>query len=159
VTLELRPTVALLTRPIATFSTSLASGPITASAPVIIQIPELRVSRVRTTVTMPDKATLLLGGLKFYRQVTLDSGVPFLSDIPILCWFLSRKGHYVNKNNLLVLITAEIVPLEEREPKGELTAPLPPIDTLVPIRSEPFPCEPCGPPAGCGPCVQKPRCR
>ena len=42
VTLELRPTVALLTRPIATFSTSLASGPVTASAPVVIQIPELQ---------------------------------------------------------------------------------------------------------------------
>ena len=62
VSLTLRPTVAVLTRPIATFSTSLASGPI-ASAPVVIQIPELRVSRVRTTVNMPDKGTLLLGGL------------------------------------------------------------------------------------------------
>ena len=75
VTLELRPTVALLTRPIATFSTSLASGPF-ASAPVIIQIPELSVSRVRTTVMMPDGGTLLLGGLKFYEQVYAEHRDP-----------------------------------------------------------------------------------
>jgi type II secretory pathway component HofQ len=134
VTLELRPTVALLTRPIATFSTSLASGPITASAPVIIQIPELRVSRVRTTVTMPDGGTLLLGGLKFYEQVTEESGIPFLSDIPILSFLCSRKGHYVNKRNLMILITAEIVPLEELEPRGNLELPPVPLGSWTPLR-------------------------
>jgi type II secretory pathway component GspD/PulD (secretin) len=133
VTLELRPTVALLTRPIATFSTSLASGPITASAPVIIQIPELRVSRVRTTVTMPDGGTLLLGGLKFYEQITENSGVPFLSEIPVLSFLMSRKGNYVNKRNLLILITAEIVPLEELEPKSGVQVPPVPSGVLGPV--------------------------
>ena len=64
----MRPTVAVLQRPIPTFATSLASGPITANAPVILQIPELRVSRVRTTVSLPDEGTLLIGGLKFYNK-------------------------------------------------------------------------------------------
>lgn len=140
VTLELRPTVAVLTRPIATFTTSLASGPVTANAPVTIQLPELRVSRVRTTVTMPDRATLLLGGLKYYEQETLNSTTPILGDIPILSFLFSRKGHYVNRRNLLILITAEIVPLEEYAPKGELDVqPLPPeAFTWRPVR-EPAP--------------------
>lgn len=148
VTLELRPTVALLTRPIATFSTSLASGPVMAAAPVVIQIPELSVSRVRTTVVMPDGATLLLGGLKFYEQVTQDSSVPILSDIPFLCFLFSRKGTYVNRRNLIVLITAQIVPLEELEPRSNLDLPPAPASDYVPLR-EFEPCDPCRrPPPG-----------
>jgi len=153
VTLELRPTVAVLTRPIATFTTSLASGPITASAPVTIQIPELRVSRVRTTVTMPDRGTLLLGGLKFYEQQTLESTTPVLGEIPILSFLFSRKGHYVNRRNLLILITAEIVSLEEYQPRGELdVTPLPPeAFTWIPVQ-EPQGCTPCPCPPKNGAC-------
>ncbi|MHC5011046.1 MAG: hypothetical protein ACYTG6_08870 [Planctomycetota bacterium] len=134
VLLELRPTVALLTRPIATFSTSLASGPVTASAPVVIQIPELSVSRVRTTVVMPDGGTLMLGGLKFYEQTEQESGVPLFSDIPILGFMFSRKGSYVNRRNLLVLISAEIVNLEELEPRDDLAIPTMPESTYTPLR-------------------------
>ncbi len=144
VTLELRPTVAVLQRPIATFSTSLASGPIGANAPVILQIPELRVSRVRTTVSMPDSGTLLLGGLKFYEKDVRESGIPFLSQIPILSFLVTRKGNFVSRSNLLVLITARIVPLEELEPRDNLDIPeLGPATTYTPVA----PLEDLGPPA------------
>ncbi len=151
VNLELRPTVAVLTRPIATFSTSLASGPVTASAPVVIQIPELRVSRVRTTVNMPDGGTLLLGGLKFYEQETLESGTPFLSKLPVLSFLLSRKGNYVNRRNLLVLITAEIVNLEELEPKDNLNVPEIPSNRWTPVRPADEAPPSCGCPDSTGP--------
>ena len=105
--------MAVLQRPIPTFATSLASGPIGANAPVILQIPQLRVSRVRTTVSMPDEGTLLLGGLKFYAKDVRESGMPFFDNIPILSFLLTRKGNFVNRRNLLILITARIVPLEE----------------------------------------------
>ena len=152
VTLELRPTVAVLTRPIATFSTSLASGPIGANAPVVIQIPELRVSRVRTTVSLPDKGTLLLGGLKFYEQETLSAGVPILSDIPVLSLLFSRKGHYVNRRNLLVLIHAEIVPLEELQPRGMIDLKPLPMDSMTwesPAPPVPLDCVPVKQPCPC----------
>ncbi len=135
VTLELRPTVAVLQRPIATFSTSLASGPIGANAPVILQIPELRVSRVRTTVSMPDSGTLLIGGLKFYEKDVRESGIPFLSQIPILSFLVTRKGNFVSRRNLLVLITAKIIPLEELEPEDNLDIPaLPPSTHFTPVQ-------------------------
>ena len=153
--LELRPTVALLTRPIATFSTSLASGPgpVSSSAPVIIQIPEFLVSRVRTTVAMPDGGTLLLGGLKFYEQVHEDTGIPFLSDIPVVSLLFSRKGTYTNRRDLLVLITAHIVPLEELEPKDDLEIPAAPITEWTPV--QPVDGAPSAPPAPapCAPCA------
>ena len=111
ITMELRPTIAVLTRPIATFQTTLAQGP-----PVTIQLPELQIQRVRTTVTMPDGGTLLLGGLKFFEEKRMDSGVPWLNNVPVLNFFLSRKGTYQERRNLLVLIRARIVRPEENEP-------------------------------------------
>ena len=144
VTLELRPTVAQLVRPIPTFSTSLASGPITANAPVIIQVPKLQKSSVRTTVTMPDGGTLLLGGLKFYEQVDATSEIPFLSKVPVLSFLLSRKGRFVNRRNLVVLITASVVALEELEPRNEYRPAPIPESMHVPLRPAEE-CDPCAP--------------
>jgi type II secretory pathway component GspD/PulD (secretin) len=154
VTLELRPTVATLVRPIPTFSTSLDSN--IAPATVVIQVPKLQKSTVRTTVTMPDGGTLLLGGLKFYEQVDATSEVPILGQLPVLSFLFSRKGHYVNKRNLIILITARIVALEEMEPTGEFT-PIPlPLNVPVVPAPEPDLCPPiqvpCAPPPPKAPC-------
>jgi type II secretory pathway component GspD/PulD (secretin) len=111
ITMELRPTVAVLTRPMQTFLTTLANGPA-----VTIQLPNLSIQRVRTTVTMPDGGTLLLGGLKFFDERRLDSTVPWLDKIPVASFFFSRKGTYLEKRNLLVLLRAKILRPEENEP-------------------------------------------
>jgi type II secretory pathway component GspD/PulD (secretin) len=113
ITMELRPTVADLVRPIPTFltSTSLATGP-----PVVIQVPEIEISRVRTTVTMPDGGTLMLGGIRFFRDLVAESGVPVLSKIPILSFFFSRKAKQIQRRNLLILIKAQVVVPEEHAP-------------------------------------------
>lgn len=142
-TLELRPDVAELIRPIPEFTTNLASGPIGANAPVTLQIPELRVQRVRTTVTMPDGGTLLLGGMKYYEKDTRESGVPFLSKIPILSFLLTRKGNFVNRRNLLILVTARVVSLEEQEPRDDLRLPPIPERIWTPIREIDPTCGPC----------------
>lgn len=153
ITLELRPTVATLVRPIPTFSTSLASGPVTASAPVVIQIPRLQKSTVRTTVTMPDGGTLLLGGLTFYEQVDATSEVPILGKLPVLGAMFSRKGHYVNRKNLVVLISASVEVLDEQEPKGGFDPPPRP-DVRLPMVELPeedtcAAFDPAPPPCGC----------
>ncbi len=111
VTLELRPTVSVLERPIPTFATTLGTGP-----PVAIEIPTLRVQRVRTTVTMPDNSTLLLGGLKTAEERTVQSGVPFLRDIPLLSFLFGRKGTFTAHKNLLILLKARIIVMNEYEP-------------------------------------------
>ncbi len=111
VTLELRPTVAILKRPIQTFTTTLANGP-----PVTIQLPEISIRRIRTTVTMPDGGILLLGGLKFYEEQRMNSSVPWINKIPILNFFYSRQGTFIGQRNLVILIKAKILVLEEMEP-------------------------------------------
>jgi Flp pilus assembly secretin CpaC/tetratricopeptide (TPR) repeat protein len=116
ITMEMRPTVAELVRPFPTFQTSLANGP-----PVTIQVPEIAISRVRTTVTMPDGGSLMLGGVKFFRDLAAESGIPVLSKIPIISFLFSRKAKLIQRRNLLILVTANIVIPEEHAPTTGIT--------------------------------------
>lgn len=111
ITLELRPTVATLVRPLRTFTSSLGTG-----TAVTIEMPELRKESLKTTVVMPDGGTLLLGGLKFYEEEDIESGIPILKDIPFIGFLFSRDGKYSNIRDLIVLLRAEIVIMEELEP-------------------------------------------
>ncbi|MBL8768500.1 MAG: hypothetical protein JNL94_14085 [Planctomycetes bacterium] len=111
ITMELRPTVALLKRPIDTFSTTLAIG-----SPVNIELPTINIQRARTTEHMPDGSTLMIGGWKIVDDQDLDSGIPFLNKVPILNFFVSRKGKFLEKKKLVVLVRAKIWIPEEHEP-------------------------------------------
>jgi type II secretory pathway component GspD/PulD (secretin)/tetratricopeptide (TPR) repeat protein len=111
ITLEIRPTVAVLQKPIATFQTSLGQG-----SPVTIQLPQLDIQRIRATVTIPDSATLLIGGLKVSEERDQQSSVPLFDQIPILSFLWSRKGTFIEHKNLLVLLKAKIIIPSELEP-------------------------------------------
>lgn len=117
ITLELRPTVATLVRPIRTFSTTLGVG-----TAVTFEVPELRKESLRTTVVMPDGGTLLLGGLKFYEEESQRSGVPFLMDFPVVGFLFGRQGKFTNMRDLIVLLKAKVQIMEELEPGGPLSA-------------------------------------
>lgn len=111
--IEVRPTIATLKRPIPFRLTSLGVG-----SPVTIQLPELSLQKVRTTVPLPDGATLLIGGLKVTESERMDSGVPLLSHLPVLSFFFSRKGNYESKRKLIILLTANIIIPSEWEPRS-----------------------------------------
>ena len=111
ITLELRPTVAILKRPIEERVTTLGS-----QNSVTIMLPEVEIQRVRTSVPLPDKGTVLLGGMKESEKQDLRSGVPLVNKIPILSAFFERKGNFISNRKLLILLTAEIVIPAEREP-------------------------------------------
>jgi general secretion pathway protein D len=118
VTLELRPTVIDLVpdangNPLPQATVSLATQN---SSDVTIELPELRIQRLRTTATIPDGATLMLGGLKKSVEQDQQSGVTFLSDIPVLGSLFSRKGEYTSKRKLIILLKASILNPEENEP-------------------------------------------
>ncbi|MCB9831963.1 MAG: hypothetical protein H6807_05760 [Planctomycetes bacterium] len=111
VTLELRPTVAILARPIQTFVTPLAG----LTTNVIIELPELEYRAAATTVRVPDRGWVVIGGLKSVTTVDRRSEVPILSDIPILSFFFSRKGRSDEVSDLILLLHVQIVDLEEEE--------------------------------------------
>jgi type II secretory pathway component GspD/PulD (secretin) len=87
--MELRPTVAVLQRPIEEVNTSLGS-----QNAVSIQLPQVDIQKVRTTVPMPDGGTVMLGGLKVSEKKDMTSGVPILSKIPLVRFLFERKGTY-----------------------------------------------------------------
>jgi type II secretory pathway component GspD/PulD (secretin) len=111
ITLELRPTIAALKRPIAEVITTLGS-----QNSVTIQLPEVEIQRVRTSIPMPDGGTVLLGGMKVSDKQDLKSGVPILNRIPIISFFFERKGKYISNRKLLILLKASIVIPSEHEP-------------------------------------------
>ncbi|MCC6465638.1 MAG: hypothetical protein IT463_09895 [Planctomycetes bacterium] len=108
VTLELRPTLATLLRPIPTFTTSLGVG-----TPVAIQTPQLTLQRVRTTVTVPDGGSFVIGGLRQMNETQQDSGIPILSDLPLIGSLFTRKGKSVVRQDILIIVSCRIIDLEE----------------------------------------------
>jgi len=112
---DVRPTVATLRRPIPTLQTSLGTG-----SPVTLMLPELELQKIRTRAFVPDGGSLLLGGMKMVEEQEMDSGIPYLKDVPVLSFFFSRKGSYETYQKLVILLTANIILPEELEP-----APLP----------------------------------
>ena len=115
VTMELRPTVMSLQLPIPTFTTTLGVG-----QPISIQLPEVTLQTVRTTVTMPDGGTMMLGGMRLVERQNLRSTVPLLGNLPGLSWLFSRNGTSVQNRKILILIRAKIILMEELEPNPAL---------------------------------------
>lgn len=111
ITLDLRPTVAVLTQPIASFITTL-----NVATTVEIQLPELEIQRLRTVVSVPDGGTILLGGLRLHTNKNDESGVPILRNIPIISLFFERKANFIDNRKTLILLTANIVIPQELAP-------------------------------------------
>ncbi len=111
ITMELRPTVMTLQLPIPTFTTTLGVG-----QPISIQLPEVTLQRIRTTVTMPDGGTMMLGGMRLVERQNQRSTVPLLGSLPGLSWLFSRRGTSVQNRKIIILVKANIVLMEELEP-------------------------------------------
>jgi len=108
VTLELRPTLAVLLRPIGTFLTSLGVG-----TPVSIQTPQLSLQRIRTTVTVPDGGSFVIGGLRRMTEIQVESGIPVISDLPLIGALFTRKGKNVVREDIIIVVSTQIMALEE----------------------------------------------
>lgn len=113
ITMELRPTVATLNA-LETFPTTLGS----AGKTVNIQFPTVQLQSVESTVRIPDQGSLLIGGLRNFRETDLKYDIPFLGNIPIISFFFSQRTRSDEKEHLMILVTAKIIDLEEEEEKA-----------------------------------------
>jgi len=99
----------------------LATGSVTAgdftNEPITntFDLPELEITSLQTRVCVPDKGTVLLGGLTLTAEKTLESGVPILSKLPILGRLFSNRSEVKDKQILLILIKPTILLKEESE--------------------------------------------
>ncbi|GMV26388.1 MAG: hypothetical protein AMXMBFR58_24190 [Phycisphaerae bacterium] len=100
--------------------TAVAGGQLVNSADTqaFIQAPTTTVTRVQTTVTVPDQGTILIGGQRLINEVETESGVPILSKIPILNRFFSNRVQVKEEQTLIVLIKPTILIQNEEEERN-----------------------------------------
>ena len=80
-----------------------------------LEMPNVLVKTLRSTILLPDKASLLIGGFQRSQRQTTHAGIPFLSHIPFLGRLFSRNGTYDEDRRLFYLLHAEIIDLSEKE--------------------------------------------
>jgi len=102
---------------VGTGTTFSGGGASTANIPPdqIIQLPQVNVSQVSVTVCVPDRGTLLIGGLGAITKTHTTSGIPILSNIPLLKRIFTRDQKTSNKSNLIILLKPTILIKEEYE--------------------------------------------
>jgi len=82
------------------------------------QVPEFQRTRIKTTVSVPDEGTLLLGGLKLSAEEEVEAGVPIISKIPILKRAFTNRSRTRDEFVLLVLIKPTIIIPQEQEDRA-----------------------------------------
>ncbi|HYF49479.1 MAG TPA: hypothetical protein VEJ63_08740, partial [Planctomycetota bacterium] len=120
ITLDVRPGTAVeLTPPQIVFITN--SGDVNngavgqTSINLPIELPNLELRSISTTVTVPDNGTMLFSGLITDRKIDAKSGIPLLSDLPIIGRFFANNYKERVRRNLLVLINARVILFDEEE--------------------------------------------
>ncbi|MCB9845380.1 MAG: hypothetical protein H6811_05290 [Phycisphaeraceae bacterium] len=97
--------------------TAVAGGQLVSSQDTqsFIQVPTTTVTRVQTTVTVPDQGTILLGGQRLVSEFEVESGVPVLSKIPIVNRFFSNRIESKEESTLLILLKPTVLIQSEQE--------------------------------------------
>ena len=80
-----------------------------AEAVDMIQLPQVTVRQVMTTVSVPDGGTLMIGGLAQATEAEGYATVPLLGDLPLIRHLFTSRRSVDARNNLIVLVTAHII--------------------------------------------------
>lgn len=75
--------------------------------------PDKNENNIETTVTVPDKSTIILGGIITVQQLKNNSKIPLLSDIPILGGLFRSINNSSTHSKLYIFVKAEILRPEE----------------------------------------------
>ena len=82
---------------------------------VPVELPVTSVTTIKTTVTIPDGGTVLVGGLKREIRTKSSIGIPGVRHIPILNLMFGRKGNSILRSNLFILLNSKITIVQEEE--------------------------------------------
>ena len=94
---------------------SLTGGGSSAGQSTVVTVPSgffqpvFSTREVTTKVTIWDGATLVMGGLTREEVKKVSDSVPILGDIPLIGKLFQSKGESVQKRNLLIFVTANLV--------------------------------------------------
>ena len=73
------------------------------------QIPIIDTSTAETTVMTKDGSTIVIGGLRQDEKDTSSSGIPYLSNLPLIGWMFQSGTKSMIRTELLVLLTPHII--------------------------------------------------
>ncbi|OGW39779.1 MAG: hypothetical protein A2X58_12895 [Nitrospirae bacterium GWC2_56_14] len=76
---------------------------------VVDGIPTITKRNANTELVVNDGETVVLGGILTKNEGISESGVPFLSEIPLLGWLFRKKSKFENQAELMIFITPTIV--------------------------------------------------
>ena len=74
-----------------------------------VVVPDILTQELNTTVIVPDRATVLLGGLVTQQDAKNVAGVPFLSTIPLMGNLFKSTSDTTNRQELVVMIQPTVV--------------------------------------------------
>ncbi len=80
-----------------------------------VEAPELEITTIKTSVSVPDRGTLLIGGQRLVRDTEIEAGVPILSKIPVLNRLFTNTSKVKDERTLLILIKPTIIIQSEEE--------------------------------------------
>ena len=80
-----------------------------------IQLPNVEVTQINTSVMIPDRGTVLIGGQTLSGEVEIEAGVPVLSDIPGIKRAFTNKTFIKDDQTLLILVQPTIMLQHEVE--------------------------------------------
>ncbi len=72
-------------------------------------IPTITKRNATSEVVMNNGETIVLGGILTKNESEVESGVPFLSQIPVIGWLFKKKSTIDNQSELMIFITPTIV--------------------------------------------------
>ena len=110
ISLRLRPKVTEFEGFVEYGGTSVAiASDTTVTVPSGFYQPIFSVRMVNTEVTIWDGATVVMGGLTREHAVRVSDRVPLLGNLPLLGRLFRHEGESVQKRNLLIFVTANLV--------------------------------------------------
>jgi type II secretory pathway component GspD/PulD (secretin) len=74
-----------------------------------VNVPDINTQELNTTVIVPDRATILLGGLVTQQDNKNVAGVPFLSTIPLMGNLFKSTSDITDRQELVVMIQPSVV--------------------------------------------------
>ncbi len=81
----------------------------------VIETPELELTQIRTSVSIPDRGTLMTGGQRLISETQVEAGVPVLSKIPLIDRLFANSSQVKDERTLLILIKPTIILQNEEE--------------------------------------------
>jgi type II secretory pathway component GspD/PulD (secretin) len=74
-----------------------------------VQVPKINTQELTTSVIVPDRATILLGGLVTQTDEKATTGVPFLSTIPLMGNLFKSTSDTTDRQELVVMMQPSVI--------------------------------------------------